>query len=205
MSIVDPDTISRPASATLDQQAVRSASSAVMAMTLFVASEAIFFAAFFGIYASAYTESKVWPPPEVPIPSLVLPTVGLGVLLVSAFTMGGALRTIRGSARPRGVVVWLTVTLACAVAFVAMVVAGYPELGFGIGQGIYESLFHLITALALAHVAGGIVLIGLVLARGRSGELQLVREPLRAAGIYWYFVVALGVVIYLLLYVVVAA
>jgi heme/copper-type cytochrome/quinol oxidase subunit 3 len=45
------------------------------------------------------------------------------------------------------------------------------------------------------------VLLGLVVARARSGQLALAREPLVAASIYWYFVVVLGVVIYLLLYV----
>jgi heme/copper-type cytochrome/quinol oxidase subunit 3 len=99
---------------------------------------------------------------------------------------------------------WLTVTLASAVGFVVLVAAGYPGLQFGVGEGIYQSLFYTITAIALAHVVGGIVLLFLVLARARAGELALHREPLQAAGIYWYFVVAVGAVVYLLLYLAVA-
>jgi cytochrome c oxidase subunit 3 len=95
---------------------------------------------------------------------------------------------------------WLGVTLACAVAFVALLAAGYQGLEFGVGEGIYESLFYMITGLELAHVVGGVALLGLVLARGWAGELALQRDPVQAAGIYWYFVVALGAVIYLVLY-----
>jgi cytochrome c oxidase subunit 3 len=189
-----------PAPAVLDRQAVRSASSAVMAMTLFVASEAVFFGAFLGIYASAYTASEVWPPGNVRSPSLSLPTLAALVLLASGGSMALALRSTRRAEGLRDALPWLWTTLVGAVAFVVLVAAGYPGLGFGIGQGIYQSLFYIITALALAHVAGGIVLLLLVLARARSGELALQREPLQAAAIYWYFVVALGVVIYLLLY-----
>lgn len=191
MSSVDP--------ALLDRRAVRATSSAVMAMALFVASEAVFFGAFFGIYASAYTATGVWPPASVPSPSLALPTAAVAVLLASAASMALAARRTRRADYPRAVLPWLLVTLACAVGFVVLIVASYPGLGFGIGGGIYQSLFYMITALALAHVAGGVVLLALVLARLRSGELALQREPLQAATIYWYFVVVLGVVIYVLL------
>jgi cytochrome c oxidase subunit 3 len=189
-----------PAPALIDRHAVRSASSAVTAMAMFVASEAVFFGAFFGIYASGYTASKVWPPLDVPSPALLLPTAATLVLVFSGATMAVALRRTRREDYPRGSLPWLWLTTVCALAFVALVLFGLRDVGFGIGQGIYESLFYVITTLALAHVAGGVVLLSLVLLRARSGELALQREPLQAAGIYWYFVVALGVVIYLLLY-----
>jgi len=171
-----------------------------MAMTLFVASEAVFFGAFFGIYASAYTQTKVWPPGNVSTPSRDLPTIATVILLLSAVTMALARRGARRSGHRDRTTPWLWATVVAAIAFVALVAYGFGGLHFGIGQGIYESLFYTITSLALAHVAGGIVLLALVLARARSGELALAREPLVAASIYWYFVVVLGVVIYLLLY-----
>ncbi|HEY7174713.1 MAG TPA: cytochrome c oxidase subunit 3, partial [Micromonosporaceae bacterium] len=185
----------------LERHAVRGASSAVMAMTLFVASEAVFFGAFFGIYASAYTQTKVWPPGDVSTPSRGLPSIAALILLLSAVTMAFARRAAHDADRPRRTTAWLWATLVAAIAFIALVAYGFGGLHFGIGQGIYESLFYTITALAIAHVAGGVVLLGLVVARARSGQLALAREPLVAASIYWYFVVVLGVVIYLLLYV----
>ncbi len=200
MTTAEPTPVLEPA--LLDRVAVRNAGSSVMAMTLFVASEAVFFGAFFGIYASAYTQTKVWPPLTVPDPAMLLPTLAAAVLLVSGGTMALALRRLRARS-PGAALPWMWATMLCAVAFVVLVLAGYPGLHFGIGAGIYESLFYTISAIALAHVAGGIVLLGLVLSR--AAELALHREALQAASIYWYFVVVLGIVIYLLLYVAVVA
>ena len=201
MTTADP---AKPSPALLDLTAVRGASSAVMGMALFVASEAVFFGAFFGIYASAYTQADVWPPAGVITPSLGLPTIATLVLLASGVSMALAQRAARRGSSLEHSVRWLTVTLASAVGFVVLVAAGYPGLQFGVGEGIYQSLFYTITAIALAHVVGGIVLLFLVLARARAGELALHREPLQAAGIYWYFVVAVGAAVYLLLYLAVA-
>lgn len=197
-------TTMQPPAELVERHAVRAASSAVMAMTLFVASEAVFFGAFFGIYASAYTATKVWPPADVAIPALRLPTISTAVLVFGGLTMMLAQRGARRDDFPRRSVPWLWATLASAVAFLVLVLQSLPGTHFGIGQGIYESLFYTITVLAMAHVFGGVVLLTLVIARARAGELALQREPLQAASIYWYFVVALGVVIYLLLYVAVA-
>jgi heme/copper-type cytochrome/quinol oxidase subunit 3 len=194
-------TASAPTPELLDRQAVRSASSPVIAMMIFVASEAVFFGAFFGIYMTAYTSASTWPPAGVPGPPLVLPTVASAVMLVSGATMAQALRRTRRPDYPRGVMTWLGITLICAVIFGALLAAGYREPGFSVGHDIFASLFYMITGLELAHVVGGIVLLGLVVARGRTGELALHRDPILVAGIYWYFVVALGFVIYLVLYV----
>jgi len=186
----------RPAEA-VDRSAMRGVSGMVAGMTLFVASETVFFAVFFGVYATAYTSARVWPPPGVTPPELLLPSLGIGALLASGVLMGRAVRAVRTS--EARVHPWLAGTLAGAVLFAATLVTGSGGLLSGMGPGIYGSLFYVIIGLELAHVAGGAVLIGLVLSRGR-GELALRPDPVRAAAIYWYFVVALGVVVYLVLY-----
>ena len=58
----------------VEQRASRQSSSAVMAMVIFVASEAMFFMAFFGVYASTYSDQPVWPPRDVPLLAIGLPT-----------------------------------------------------------------------------------------------------------------------------------
>lgn len=189
-----------PASELLDRQAVRSASGSVTGMVLFVASEAVFFAAFLGIYATSYSAAKVWPPAGITGPSLAVPTIGVVVLLASGVAMGRTMRLTRRPGYPRGVVPWLMAVLACAVAFGVLLAISYADIPFGVGQGIYESLFYMIIGLELAHVVGGAVLLGVVLARAASGELALRRDPVQSASIYWYFVVGLGVVIYVVLY-----
>ena len=185
----------------VDRQAVRSASSSVTGMVLLVASEAVFFAAFLGIYAVSFTAAKVWPPAGIETPSITVPTVGVVVLLVSGAAMAQAMRHAHRPEYQRAALLrWLAAALACAVAFGVLTAIGYASLPFSVGQGIYESLFYMIIGLELAHVVGGAVLLGVVMARTWTGELALRRDPIQATAIYWYFVVVLGVVIYAVLY-----
>jgi heme/copper-type cytochrome/quinol oxidase subunit 3 len=184
----------------VDRQAVRSASSSVTGMVLFVASEAVFFAAFLGIYATSYAAARVWPPAGITSPSLVLPTIGVALLLASGAAVGQAMRLAHRPEYPRSVLPWLAAGLTLAVAFGVLLGISYADIPFGVGQGIYESLYYMIIGLELAHVVGGAVLLALVLARARSGELALRRDPVQSAAIYWYFVVGLGAVIYAVLY-----
>lgn len=190
----------RPAPERVDRQAIQSASSSVTGMTIFVASEAVFFAAFFGVYATAYAAARAWPPAGLHAPSLTVPSVAVAILVASGVTMAQALRRVHRPEYPQGLVPWLLATVAGALAFLILVAIGYSDLGFAASQGIYQSLFYLIVGLELAHVVGGAVLLGLVLLRAATGELALRRDPVQAASIYWYFVVALGVAIYLVLY-----
>ena len=104
---------------------------------------------------------------------------------------------VLGSVGPRWV---LAVALVSAVVFGVLLAIGYADLPFSVGQGIFESLFYMIIGLELAHVVGGAVLLGVVLTRTWTGELALRRDPIQATAIYWYFVVVLGIVIYLVLY-----
>src|SRR2546429_9375378 len=72
----------------IDRQAVRSASSSVTGMVLLVASEAVFFAAFLGIYAVSYTRARVWPPAGVTTPPVAGPAARGLVRLVSGAATG---------------------------------------------------------------------------------------------------------------------
>jgi heme/copper-type cytochrome/quinol oxidase subunit 3 len=183
-----------------DRRAVLSASSSVTGMTLFVASEAVFFAAFFGVYASSYTASSTWPPLRVASPGLTVPTVAVAVLLASAGCMAVGLRTLHRAGYPRTLAPWLAATGGGAAIFTALTALGLAQLNMSIGAGIYQTLFYTLLGLELAHAVGGMALLGLVGVRAWTGELALRRDPVQAAAIYWYFVVGLGVAMYVVLY-----
>jgi len=182
---------------TLDERAVRGTSSSVMAMILFVASEAMFFMAFFGIYTAAAAAQPVWPPKQIPLPDLGLPTAGVIVLALSVIPMLLVVRTVRRGGG-RSVRASLLLALALGLAFCVLQIAGYGGLGFGINDGIYASLFYIMTGLGLAHVAGGIVF--MVLVFQQANELSLRRDPAEALAVYWTFVVVLGVALYVAFY-----
>jgi cytochrome c oxidase subunit III len=187
----------------VDEWASRRSSSAVMAMVIFVASESMFFMAFFGVYWSTYASQPVWPPPDVPLLPIAFPTAAVAVLLVSGLTIAlvfraAARRSSRGAAR------WIGATAALAVAYVVLSILG-TSVGFGIHDGIFGSLFYVTTGLALAHVVGGLVLLAMVGSQAASGELAIRRDPAQIAAIYWSFVVALGVVVYVVFFLLVSS
>jgi cytochrome c oxidase subunit III len=187
-----------------DERAARTSSAPVLGMVLFVASESMFFAAFLAIYALNYSSHSTWPPKEIPTPSIALPTVMTVAMVLSSVVIQMGLRAIRRG-RTRPFTRLLAITLALGVVFVALQVAGFSGLGFGIKDGPYGSLFYVMSGVALAHVVGGVVLLAMVLARTASGQLSMVRhEPAEAATIYWHFVVIMTVVLYVAFYVVAA-
>ncbi len=184
-----------------EERAVAGASSSVLGMVLFVASESMFFAAFFGAYVTTYVNQKVWPPSNTPAPPLGLATAAVAVLVVSGLLLRGALRASRRGL-PRMVDRWLLLTLVAAVVSMVLTLVGYSEVGFGLHAGIFASLFYLMTGLGLAHVAGGVVLLAMVAMQGLTRRLAPVRyQPVQAAAVYWNFVVVLGLVIYTAFYV----
>ncbi len=184
-----------------DERAVASTSSSVLAMVLFVASESMFFAAFFGAYVTSYVNQKVWPPANTPAPPLGLATAAAAALVLSGLLLQGAVRSGRRGL-PALVNRWLVLTLAVGVASVVLTLFGYSEVGFGLHAGIFASQFYLMTGLAVAHVVGGIVLLALIAVMGLSGRLALLRyQPVQAAAVYWNFMVVLGLVIYVVFYV----
>ncbi|HEX8859743.1 MAG TPA: cytochrome c oxidase subunit 3 [Actinomycetes bacterium] len=184
-----------------EERAVAGTSSSVLGMVLFVASESMFFAAFFGAYVNTYVNQKVWPPNNTPAPPLSLATAAVASLVLSGLLLQGAFRAARRGL-PGTVSRWLVLTLAAAVASVVLTLVSYAEVGFGLHAGIFASLFYLMTGLGLAHVAGGVVLLALVVVQSLTGRLALVRyQPVQAAAVYWNFVVVLGLVIYVVFYV----
>jgi cytochrome c oxidase subunit 3 len=183
-----------------DERAVRGTSSPVLGMVLFVASEAMFFAAFFAIYAMSYSSRPSWPPKGITVPELGLSSVMTGLIVASSLFIQLGVRAIRKGERRR-LTLWVASTLVLGTMFVALTLVGYSQLDFGIHAGIYASLFYIMTGVALAHVAGGVVFLGLVLVRSATGRLTMVRhEPAEAAAIYWHFVVVVSVALYVAFY-----
>ena len=184
---------------TLDSRAVASTSSSVMGMVIFVASETMFFMAFFAIFFEAYSATKIWPPLKTPVPSLGLPATGVIVLAVSAIPMTLALLAARRKGGA-GAFKWLVATVLLGVAFCVLWVVGLPDIGFGIKDGIYASLFYVMNGLGIAHVVGGIVFAVMVSSQAAAGELGLRRDPAEALAVYWFFVIALGIALFAVFY-----
>ncbi len=191
-----------PTDIALDQRAVKGSSSSVLGMTLFVASEAMFFAAFFGAYFTIYAATKIWPPLRIPIPELTIATIATVLLVTSGFTLSAGVGAAR-KGRAGRLNFWLAVTIVLGIAFLVLQAYDYSNTGFSIHDGTYASLFYIMTGLHMAHVIGGVLFLILVFMQSRGGEFSIERhDPVRASAIYWHFVdivwVGLFVIFYLL-------
>jgi heme/copper-type cytochrome/quinol oxidase subunit 3 len=166
----------------------REMSGPVLGMVLFVASEAMFFAAFFGGYFTIRANAKVWPPPGIPHLKIDIASILTVILVTSSLVIQLSLRSIRKGDQ-RKAVVFLGVTIALGIAFLLLQLYDYSTLGFGVKDGTFGTLFYVMTGIHMAHVFGGVVFLSLVFGQAMGGLLSPSNHDSLAAGaIYWDFV-----------------
>jgi cytochrome c oxidase subunit 3 len=189
------------AESALDQRAVRGTSSSLLGMTLFIASEAMFFAAFFGAYFTIFAATAVWPPLQIPIPELTTASIATGMLVISSVFVQLAVGAARRG-RTQRVNLWLGVTIALGIGFLVLQGFDYSRTGFSIHDGTYASLFYIMTGLHMAHVVGGVLFLMLVFAQSRTGQLSPQRtDPVQAAAMYWDFVDVVWIGLFVIFYI----
>jgi cytochrome c oxidase subunit 3 len=186
---------------TRDERTVRRTSGPVLGMVVFVASEAMFFATFFGAYFTIYSVNPVWPPAGFPHLEPQLATVLTVLLVASSVTLQVGVRAIRRD-RTRAMLVWLGLTILLGTTVLGLQLYDYSLLGFSVRDGIFGSLFYVMTGLHMAHVFGGVVFLVLVLLQGLGGQLSdASHDSLEAGAIYWHFVDVVWICLFTTFYV----
>jgi heme/copper-type cytochrome/quinol oxidase subunit 3 len=185
----------------VDQRSAKSSSSSVLGMTLFVASEGMFFAAFFGAYFTVYAATTVWPPLAIPIPELTISSIATALLVISGFTMSAGVSAGRKGLSGR-LNLMLAATIVLGAAFLILQIYDYSNTGFSIHQGTYASLFYIMTGLHMAHVIGGVLFLLLVFFQARAGAFPADRQDsVHAASIYWHFVDIVWIGLFVIFYI----
>jgi cytochrome c oxidase subunit 3 len=173
----------------------------VLGMVLFVASEAMFFAAFFGGYFTIKANAPEWPPAGTPHLKIDIASILTVVLVISSITVQMSLRSIRSGSRSRSTI-WLGVTILLGILFLSLQVYDYSQLGFGLKDGVFGTLFYVMTGIHMAHVIGGVVFLALVFVQARRGRLSATHhDPLAAGAIYWDFVDVVWLCLFIVFYV----
>lgn len=149
--------------------------------------EGSFFAAMLFSYCYLFfTQQAPWPPhgpPEIRLASL-----NTLILLLSSLTLIVCDRRLR-RADVRGVRLWLGLTMLLGVGFLTIQGVEYARRSVSPGDDAAASLFYTITGFHGAHVAAGLIMLGLVLARARAGRFGPARNvALKTASLYWHFV-----------------
>jgi cytochrome c oxidase subunit 3 len=176
----------------------------LVGMLLFIASEVMFFGGLFAAYFNARASFVgTWGPPETAHELEILP-IALPltlVLIASSFTMQFGVWAIRRGDQ-RAMRNWTAVTLLLGVMFLAGQLYDYSILGFGIGDGVFGTVFYTLTGFHGAHVFGGAVGLTILLARATQGQFSARNHiAVEAVSIYWHFVDVVWIALFTTLYI----
>ena len=148
-----------------------------------------------------------WPPAGIPMPDAILPGIGVALLLVSILPMGYAARGIHRN-RASAVRWGLIIAALLGILYIGINFYNYRNLGFTHQSQAFGSIFMVLDWFQMLVAAGGVVTLLIVLVsfvrslQQNPGEQPNRHQSIREIAIFWYYVVAAGVLTYLLLYVV---
>lgn len=163
-------------------------------MILFIASEVMFFAAFFWAFfdASLFPKEAVdftWPPPGVePFPPFDLPFLNTLILLLSGCTVTWAHHALQHGDQ-KSTVRGLALTILLGILFTGVQAYEYGHATFGFTDGIYSSTFYMATGFHGFHVIVGTCFLIVCLVRAMRGHFKPDHHfGFEAAAWYWHFV-----------------
>lgn len=163
-------------------------------MALFIASEVMFFVAFFwAFFHNAFEVFSpaidVWPPEGVEVfDPWGIPFLNTLILLTSGTTLTWAHHSLLEGKRD-GLIKGLALTVVLGVLFLGFQIYEYASAGFGFTDGIYSSTFYMATGFHGFHVFVGTVFLIVCLVRAGRGDFTPEQHfGLEAAAWYWHFV-----------------
>lgn len=171
-------------------------------MALFIASEVMFFFAFFwaffdaSLYAADFKQflrleytGESWPPPQIEvIKAFDLPLLMTMILLLSGCTVTWAHHAILEGKQAESVKA-LGITVLLGAIFLGFQIYEYAHAHFGFTEGIYPSTFFMATGFHGFHVFVGTVFLLVCWFRARKGHFSPEGHfGFEAAAWYWHFV-----------------
>jgi cytochrome c oxidase subunit 3 len=175
-------------------------------MSLFIASEVMFFVAFFWAFFSQSLFPNagingVWPPPGItPVDPFHFPFLMTMVLLLSGTTATWAHHElIEGKNEGAKKALWFTIGLGAF--FTACQIWEYTHAEFGFRQGIFGSTFYMATGFHGFHVLVGTIF--LIVCLWRTYQMQFTPKShfgFEAAAWYWHFVDVVWLFLFIAIY-----
>lgn len=171
-------------------------------MALFIASEVMFFVAFFWAFFDVslfadeihqylrmeYTQGQ-WPPPHIEtIPAFDLPFLMTMILLLSGCTVTWAHHAVLEGDNENFIKA-LGITVLLGFFFLCFQIYEYTHVTFGFSEGAFSSTFFMATGFHGFHVFVGTVFLFVCWARARKGHFTKDKHfGFEAAAWYWHFV-----------------
>ena len=172
-------------------------------MILFIASEVMFFLAFFWAFfdASLYPDTGVWPPAGIETFSAWdIPLINTMILLLSGCTVTWAHAALLKNDR-ENLIKGLAYTILLGIAFTALQIYEYDHATFKFTDGIYSSTFYLATGFHGFHVFVGTCFLIVCWFRARAGHFTPEHHfGFEAAAWYWHFVDVVWLFLFICIY-----
>jgi cytochrome c oxidase subunit 3 len=175
-------------------------------MALFIASEVMFFAAFFWAYYSVALFPPeilggVWPPANIKtFDPLDMPFIMTLILLLSGTTVTWAHHAVLEN-NQQDLVKALAITVALGLTFSMCQGYEYHHAEFTIKSGMFGSTFYLATGFHGLHVIIGTIFLAVCLYRARKGHFSADSHfGFEAAAWYWHFVDVVWLFLFISIY-----
>ena len=176
-------------------------------MSLFIASEVMFFVAFFwaffnGAFFPTEAIGFVWPPSNIHIVDPTeLPLMMTCILLLSGCTVTWAHHAVLNGDR-KGLTMGLGLSVLLGIIFLGFQVYEYTHLNFGFSDSIYSSAFYMATGFHGFHVFVGTVFLWVCWLRAHKGHFDKENHfGFEAAAWYWHFVDVVWLFLFVAVYV----
>ncbi|KAA0235550.1 MAG: putative cytochrome c oxidase subunit 3 [Acidimicrobiales bacterium] len=169
-------------------------------VTVWLASEMMFFAGLFAAFFVLSANNDPWPPAGSELDSFRA-SIFTVVFIVSGACMWVAVQTARRGDRT-AMLLWLLLTTVLGVILVAAQLLEWLGLDFSISSNPFGSMYYLLTGIHVLHVVAGIVLLVAVafMVGGRRTRAP-VGHTVQVASYYWFFLVIMWIAVFLVLYV----
>ena len=172
-------------------------------MMLFIASEVMFFVAFFWAFfdASLYPDTGVWPPEDVQVfDPFDLPLINTMILLLSGCTVTWSHHALQHNNR-KDFLLGLFLTILLGISFTALQAYEYHHAAFGFTDGIYASTFYMATGFHGFHVLVGTIFLIVCFFRGLNKHFNSDHHfGFEAAAWYWHFVDVVWLFLFICIY-----
>jgi len=177
-------------------------SNARLGMLMLIGAETMLFTGLIGAYLVFRFGSVTWPSAQLYLPVGVT-WVNTFILLSSCYTMHRAITAVQTD-NQRKLVRELSITGLLGLTFLSIQGYEWTQLirdGLTISTGIYGATFYTLIGCHAAHVLAAVVWLLIVVWQANRGRFSSRRHVVvEICGMYWYYVGALWVVLFALVY-----
>jgi len=162
--------------------------------------EAVLFASLIVSYFYLRFYAPAWPMGDISKPSLLLPSIGAIVLVVSSGPMVWADASIK-KGNVRNLMTGLALSFVLGVAFLTLKFVEYSGYTYDWTTNAYGSITWTIVGFHSVHVIAVLLKVAVVFTAAAQGYFSAERNlGVRINGLYWHFVVAAWVPLFFTLY-----